>query len=95
MKPEYIKIAVIIYIAVNIFVFLLYGADKRKAIRRKWRIPEATLITASFFGVFGALAGMYILRHKTKKPKFYITVPIILIAELAASAVIIYYCFLK
>lgn len=72
------------YLIVNIIVFIMYGIDKYKATHMKWRIPEATLIGAAVFGVFGALAGMYLFHHKTKKPKFYITVPVILILEVAA-----------
>lgn len=73
------------YLIVNVIVFLMYGIDKYKAKRKKWRIPEATLLGAAAFGVFGALAGMYFFRHKTKKPKFFITVPMILFLELAAA----------
>ena len=74
------------YLIVNIIVFIMYGIDKYKATHKKWRIPEATLIGAAVFGVFGALAGMYLFHHKTKKPKFYITVPVILVLEVAAAA---------
>lgn len=73
------------YLIVNVIVFIMYGIDKYKATHKKWRIPEATLIGAAVLGVFGALAGMYVIRHKTKKPKFYITVPVILVLEVAAA----------
>ncbi len=76
---------ILAYVVINIVVFVMYGVDKYKATHKKWRIPEATLIGAAVFGVFGALAGMHIFRHKTKKPKFYITVPVILVLELAAA----------
>ena len=71
------------YVVINLVVFALYGIDKRKAARHKWRISEATLIGAAVFGVFGALAGMKVFRHKTKKPKFFITIPLILVLEIA------------
>lgn len=70
------------YTVVNLVVFALYGIDKYKAIHRQWRIPEATLLGAAVIGVFGALAGMYVCRHKTKKPKFVITVPVIAVIEI-------------
>lgn len=73
------------YLAVNLIVFVMYGVDKYKATHKMWRIPEATLLTAAVFAVFGALAGMKFFRHKTKKPKFYITVPVILVLELAVT----------
>ncbi len=73
------------YLVVNLIVFAMYGIDKYKAKKKLWRIPEATLIGAAVFGVLGALAGMYFFRHKTKKPKFFVTVPVILVLELAAA----------
>lgn len=58
--------------------------DKRKAIKKKWRIPEATLLFwAAIGGSVGSLAGMYVFRHKTKHPKFTLGVPAILIAQIA------------
>lgn len=73
---------VISYMIVNLVVFTLYGIDKYKAIHRQWRIPEATLLGAAVFGVFGALTGMYVWHHKTKKPKFVITVFVIAVIEI-------------
>lgn len=79
------KWILLVYLAVNVIVFAMYGIDKYKATHKKWRIPEATLIGAAVFGVFGALLGMKVFHHKTKKPKFYITVPVILVLELVAA----------
>lgn len=72
-----------IYLVMNIIVFFMYGIDKAKAKGNKWRIPEKTLIISAVFGVFGALGGMSVFRHKTKKPKFVIAVPLILVIEAA------------
>jgi len=70
-------------ILVNALAFLLMSADKRKAKRKAWRIPEATLLgIAALGGSIGALLGMYIFRHKTKHPKFYIGLPLILILQI-------------
>lgn len=77
------KIFLIIFLIVNLVVFAMYGIDKWKAIHHKWRIPEATLICAAFFGVVGALLGMIVFHHKIRKPKFYISVPLIMILEVA------------
>lgn len=61
-------------------------ADKYKARKKLWRIPEATLIgVAVIGGSVGALAGMYTFRHKTKHPKFTIGVPLILFMQIAAA----------
>ena len=55
------------WLAMNIFTFSLYGADKRKARRGAWRISEKTLLTCTWlFGGVGALIGMRVFRHKTK-----------------------------
>lgn len=66
----------------NLGIYVLYGYDKYKAIRREWRVPESILLLGAVMGVFGALAGMYLCRHKTRKPKFFITVPVIAIVEI-------------
>ena len=58
-------------------------ADKRKAKKKLWRIPEATLLTiAALGGSIGSLAGMYTFRHKTKHLKFTLGIPAILIGQL-------------
>ena len=75
------KLLIIIYAAVNLLVFIVYGVDKHKAIHNKWRIPEATLLVAALFGVIGTLLGMIFFRHKTRKPKFLIIVPLIFTIE--------------
>lgn len=78
-------------IGVNVIAFLLYESDKRRARRHAWRIPEKTLLgIAALGGSVGALAAMSIFHHKTRKPKFYIGIPLILVAE-AAAAVLIWY----
>ncbi len=71
---------------VNALAFLLMLADKRKAQKKLWRIPEATLMTtAAIGGSIGALAGMYTFRHKARKPKFYIGIPVILTLQILAA----------
>ena len=78
-------------ILVNAIAFLLMLIDKQKAKKKKWRIPEATLMgSAAIGGSIGALAGMYTFRHKTKHPKFTIGVPVILVLQLILAGVIIW-----
>lgn len=82
MEP-YQKALAIYLLLVNAAGFLLMHIDKQKAIRKKWRIPEATLMTvAALGGSIGALAGMYTFHHKTRHPKFYIGIPLILAVQL-------------
>ena len=79
-------------ILVNAIAFLLMLIDKQKAKKKKWRIPEATLMgSAAIGGSIGALAGMYTFRHKTKHPKFTIGVPVILVLQLILAGVIIWF----
>lgn len=67
---------------VNIVAFAAYGIDKRKAIKQKWRISEATLlILAAIGGSIGALTGMHVFHHKTRKLKFKAGVPAILLLQ--------------
>ncbi|MCI9075823.1 MAG: DUF1294 domain-containing protein [Dorea sp.] len=72
------------YIALsNLAAFLAYGIDKKRAREHKWRIPERRLLMlAALGGSAGALAGMYLFRHKTRKPGFVIGVPVILAVQL-------------
>lgn len=75
---------IIAYALVNLAVFGIYGLDKKKAIKGEWRTPERNLIAAAVMGAPGALLGMIVFRHKIRKPKFYIGVPLILVLEAAA-----------
>ncbi|MDD6573130.1 MAG: DUF1294 domain-containing protein [Thermoflexaceae bacterium] len=78
-------------ICINAATFLIYGIDKYKAVKNRWRISEATLIIVAIIGgSIGALAGMKVFHHKTKKKKFSLGVPVILIIQFL-MAVGIYY----
>ena len=72
-------------IVINAITFLMYGIDKRKARKNQWRIPEKTLIFLAVLGGSpGALIGMYTFHHKTKKLKFQIGIPFILVVQAVA-----------
>ena len=74
---------VIYLIIINLIAFLAMYIDKRKARYEKWRIPEQTLfILAVIGGSIGAIAGMYTFRHKTKKLRFSIGFPMILVLQI-------------
>ena len=72
--------ALFIYLVlINAVSFLLMLVDKHKARKNLWRIPEATLKgAAAIGGSLGALAGMYLVRHKTKHLKFTVGIPVLL-----------------
>ena len=69
---------VIGYVVLMSFIgFVMMGIDKRKAIKKAWRIPERTLILTAFAGGgIGSFLGMYAFRHKTKHSKFVILLPL-------------------
>lgn len=77
---------IIIYLVIiNLIAFLSMLIDKKKAKWGKWRIPENTLfLYAILGGTIGSIAGMYTFRHKTKKTKFYIGMPVLLVLQILA-----------
>lgn len=78
------KLILLYLLIINAVSFLLMLADKRKAQKNLWRIPERTLFTAALFGgSIGSIVGMYLFRHKTKHWYFVIGMPAILAAQIA------------
>ena len=70
--------------AINGAALIVYGLDKLLAKANAYRVPEAVLILlAAAGGSVGALLGMYLFHHKTRKPRFFIGVPLILAAQIA------------
>lgn len=71
-------------LVMNVAAFLIMGADKKRAIAQKRRIPEKTLfLLALLGGSLGAYMGMQSFRHKTKHLKFTVGLPAILVVHLA------------
>ncbi len=62
-----------IIFAISFVTMALYGTDKVKAVNGAWRIPEKVLLLFSFFGgALGGTLGMFLFRHKTQHPIFYL-----------------------
>lgn len=77
-------------VIINALAFLIMLADKQKAKKHLWRIPEATLLTVAILGgSVGSLAGMRFFHHKTKKPKFRIGIPLVLVLQILLAAFIL------
>ncbi len=77
-------------VAINVVTFFVYGIDKWKAKRSKWRIPEATLLCLAIIGgSIGAWLGMKAWHHKTQHKKFKYGIPLILIIQVA----LLMYCW--
>ena len=89
--PLFSKLLLIYFAVISLVAVIMTLADKSRAKRDEWRIPEATLMTVGLFG--GALA-MYVamktIRHKTKHRKFMIGLPL----EIALHVAIICVLFL-
>ena len=81
---------ILIYLlAINLIAFLAMFIDKKRAKWGKWRIKESTLFMLVLLGGgIGGIAGMYIFRHKTKKPRFVIGFPAIVIIEIICAIMI-------
>ena len=78
-----LHIVLIYFLAINVVTFFVYGIDKWKARRDKWRISEATLLgLAVIGGSIGAWLGMKVWHHKTLHKKFRYGLPLILFAQI-------------
>ena len=74
------KMLYVYYGVMNIIALIIYGIDKRRAVRHEWRLSESTLLLpAALGGAYGALMGMLLFHHKTRKKKFVILVPLFVI----------------
>ena len=76
---------------VNLAAFALMGIDKRRARLGRRRIPEAALILSAVLGGgVGALLGMYLFRHKTRKRKFTVGIPVIMAMQVGFFLLLFY-----
>lgn len=88
-----IETAALCLLGVNTLTFLIFGLDKLLAVKRRRRIPEATLLTLGFLtGSIGAMLGMALFRHKTDArahPGFVWGIPAMFLAELGLAVYLI------
>ena len=76
-------------VLINVITFAVYGADKRRARKDRWRVPERTLfLLAVLGGSLGALLGMHVFHHKTKHWYFRLLIPLILLLQIAVPVVL-------
>lgn len=82
-------IAVLIFIVINTFSFLLMLDDKKRARQEDRRISEGNLLFAAIcFGALGIWVGMFVAHHKTQKPIFMLGVPLALLQNLAVILIL-------
>lgn len=75
---------------INALAFIIYGIDKLKARKGRWRISEATLLLLALVGgSIGSWLGMKVWHHKTMHLKFKYGLPAILLLQLALA---VYLC---
>ena len=94
MNYDINKYLLIILLVWNVVTFLLMGIDKFKSAKGYWRIKESTLLVSAFvMGGFGSLFGSYFFRHKSKKMKFLVLLPIALVFNILV--IVFYFKFFK
>lgn len=73
-------------VVLNLVSFVLMALDKKRAEKDRWRISEKTLfISAALFGALGAMMGMYMLPHKTRKWYFRVFIPLFFVIQLGIT----------
>lgn len=83
MKDILFPLVTVYMLIMSIVGFITFGMDKRKAMKRGWRIPERTLLLLAFLGgALGSFLGMHIFRHKTRHMKFIILIPLALLLNI-------------
>ena len=76
-------------VIINIAAVVVYGWDKLCAIRKRWRVPEMTLLVVALLGgSIGAIAAMQVFRHKTLHLKFKYGLPFILALQIVGLVVL-------
>ena len=84
------KFLLLYLLIVNAAAFLLMHADKQKAKKNLWRIPEVVLLgTCLFGGALGGYIGMINCHHKTRKPFFRIGIPVMLALQILLIILIV------
>ena len=87
MAEELWQLLGLYLLAVNVAAFLLMGADKGRARRGVWRVPERTLfLPALLGGALGGTLGMKVFRHKTRHWYFRWGFPLLLVLQIGLLA---------
>jgi len=86
-----IGIFILYYLAaINVITFIVYGIDKLKAKKGKWRTPESTLLLLAIVGgSIGSWCGVKVWHHKTMHKKFRYGIPLIMVIQIGLSIYVI------
>ena len=78
-------------LGINVITFIIYGIDKLKAKKGKWRTPEACLLgLAVIGGSIGAYLGIKVWHHKTLHKKFKYGIPAIIILQIVCICLVLF-----
>ena len=82
-----VRAALLVWLAgVNVVTFILYGVDKSRAKKGRWRIPEKTLLLLPLLGgSVGGILGMAAFHHKTRHWYFRIGLPVMFLLQTAGA----------
>lgn len=87
---------IIYLIGINLFTYIVFYVDKKKAQKGKRRISEKELLQLSLIGgIIGALFAMKNFRHKTQKKSFYNKIYAILLLYICLILYIVYKLFIE
>lgn len=77
-------------LVINLVTLIVFGIDKYKAKNNLWRVSEFVLFALAIAGgSLGALGGMYAFKHKTQHLKFTIGIPLIMLAQIAITILLV------
>lgn len=83
MKTQDYIIIGAVWLLINIAAYASMGIDKKRAIKKQYRISEKTLFTLALLGgSLGSIIGMQHFRHKTKHWYFKYGMPLIFIVQI-------------
>lgn len=88
---NHMKLLTVYLILINLAGFGVMYADKSRAKRFRWRIPEKTLfLVALAGGSLGSILGMQLFRHKTRHWYFVVGMPVILVLQIILIAFLVH-----
>lgn len=80
-----LKLLVVYVVVISLAAVIITVWDKHAAKAKIRRIPEATLLWIAFFGGATAMLGtMKLIRHKTRKAKFMVGIPLMMVLHVLA-----------
>lgn len=88
----FIYFLILYLLIINLFSIIITIFDKYRAIKRKYRVKESTLLLLSALGgSVGMYLTMQIIRHKTRHIKFMVGIPLIIILQIILAIVVYIY----